>query len=151
MAKKRQLPPIAQLFEALDKEKIRFQIVGMSAALLQGVPGSTLDTDLWIDLGERKYLKVLGICKSLGATLISRNIVALTDDSIINFVYRIDGLYSFETEWKKAICITLFRKKVRVLPLRRILKSKQYIQRPKDLIHIPLIKQALKLKSILRT
>lgn len=30
----------------------------MSAAILQGVPATTLDTDLWIDLPERQYARV---------------------------------------------------------------------------------------------
>jgi hypothetical protein len=31
----------------------------MSAAILQGAPATTLDTDLWIDLPERQYVRVL--------------------------------------------------------------------------------------------
>jgi len=40
---------------ALHEEKIRFQVIGMSAANLQGVPGSTVDVDLWLELPARDY------------------------------------------------------------------------------------------------
>ena len=38
---------------------MRFQVVGMSAAILQGCPATTLDTDLGIDLPPRAYLDVM--------------------------------------------------------------------------------------------
>src|SRR6185369_15363832 len=50
MAAARELSPLARPIHALREEKIRFQIVGMSAAILQGVPATTLDTVMWIDL-----------------------------------------------------------------------------------------------------
>jgi len=31
----------------------------MSAAILQGVPATTLDTDLWLDLPPRQSIRVL--------------------------------------------------------------------------------------------
>ncbi len=42
---------------ALSTEKIRFQLIGMSAAVLQGVPVATFDVDLWLDLPSRQYPK----------------------------------------------------------------------------------------------
>jgi hypothetical protein len=50
VAVEREFSPLAGLMGALQKEKIRFQVVGMSAAIMQGVPGTTNDVDLWIDL-----------------------------------------------------------------------------------------------------
>src|SRR5205809_1020261 len=47
---------IARLMGALRAEKIRFQLIGMSAAVLQGVPVTTIDIDLWIDLPTRQYM-----------------------------------------------------------------------------------------------
>jgi len=46
----RELSPLARLIHTLCEEKIRSQIVGMSGAILQRVPATTLDTELWIDL-----------------------------------------------------------------------------------------------------
>src|SRR5262245_18574715 len=44
LAASRKLSPLARLIHTLLAEKIRFQIVGMSGAILQGVPATTLDT-----------------------------------------------------------------------------------------------------------
>jgi len=38
----------------------------MSAAILQGCPATTLDTDLWIDLPPREYMRVLRLCLKPG-------------------------------------------------------------------------------------
>lgn len=59
----RELSPLAELVHAFVAESIRFQVAGMSAAILQGVPATTLDTDLWINLPERQYVRVRTICR----------------------------------------------------------------------------------------
>ncbi len=38
----------------LGAEKIRYQLIGMSAAVLQGVPVATIDVDFWLDLPARQ-------------------------------------------------------------------------------------------------
>jgi hypothetical protein len=117
----------------------------MSAAILQGVPATTLDTDLWIDLPERQYVRVLNLCRNLGATILARTVVALPDDSLINFLYRIDGLKTFASEWKNAKRLKWLGIPVKVLPLSRIIRSKETIRREKDIAHLPLLKQTLNL------
>ncbi len=43
------------LLQALLKHKVRFMVVGLSAATLQGAPVVTQDVDLWFEnLGEPK-------------------------------------------------------------------------------------------------
>jgi hypothetical protein len=63
----------------------------MSAAILQGCPATTLDTDLWIDLPSRQYMRVLRLCQRLGAAMQANKVVVLTDGSMVNFLYRVDG------------------------------------------------------------
>ena len=53
MAVAQELSPLARLIHALRAEKIRFQIAGMSGAILQGVSATTLDRDIWVDLSAR--------------------------------------------------------------------------------------------------
>src|SRR5882672_10542415 len=55
----RKLSPLARLVHALGEEKIRFQVAGMSAAILKGVSATTLDTDFWID-HRKVYLRASG-------------------------------------------------------------------------------------------
>ena len=59
----RAISPLARLVHTLGEKGIRFQIVGMSAAILQGVPATTLDTDFWVELPERQFVR-LGISGS---------------------------------------------------------------------------------------
>ena len=87
----RKLSPLARLIHTLRAEKIRFQVVGMSGAILQGAPATTLDTDLWIDLPSRQYIRVLNICRRLGATLRANKVVDLSDGSTVNFLYEVHG------------------------------------------------------------
>jgi hypothetical protein len=118
----------------------------MSAAILQGVPATTLDTDLWIDLPPRKYMKVLRLCRGLGATIRANTVVDLTDGSIVNFIYRMDGLLAFDQEFRRARRLRWLGVRVAVLPLDRIFRSKKFVGRPKDLAHLPLLKQTMALK-----
>lgn len=119
----------------------------MSAALLQGVPVTTLDADLWINLPERRYVRVLEICQKLGATILARTVVALPDDTMVNFLYRIDGLGDFESERPFAVEIDWLGLKVPVLPLASIIKSKRVVARPKDIAHLPLLEQVLRARE----
>ena len=144
----RELPALARLIQALRSEKIRFQIAGMSAAVLQGAPATTLDTDIWIDLPERQYNRVLNIAESVGATRLAPTAVALADDSMVNFLYRVDGVASFATELRRATRVELHGVEVRVLAIESVLKSKKLLKRPKDLAHVPLLEETLRLTKL---
>lgn len=122
----------------------------MSAAILQGVPATTLDTDIWIDLPERSYMRVLNLSRNLGATVLAKTAIALADESLVNFLYRVDGLNTFDWEYRRGVKVRWMSEEVVVLPLARIIKSKEAIRRPKDLAHLPLLNQTLKLKKKLR-
>jgi hypothetical protein len=113
----------------------------MMAAVLQGVPMATIDTDLWIDLPARQYSRVLNLCVRLGARIAANTVVELTDDTVINFLYRVDGLASFKTEARRARRIEWLGQTVKVLPLDRIIRSKEFIRRPKDIAHLPILRQ----------
>lgn len=117
----------------------------MAAAILQGVPATTLDTDIWLDLPVRQYMRTLDLCRRLGAAILANTAVALSDDTLVNFVYRMDGLGRFAAEWKRARFVRWHGMRLPVLPLRRILKSKRTVMRPKDMAHLPLLEQTIAL------
>ena len=123
----------------------------MSGAILQGVPATTLDTDIWIDLPSRQYMRVLNLCRRLGATLRANTVVDLSDGSIVNFLYEVHGLHGFDYEYKRAKRVRWLHTEVAVLPLSRIYASKKYVGRPKDLAHLPLLEQTMKLQRHLRS
>ena len=119
----------------------------MAAAVLQGVPSTTLDTGFWVDLPTRQYPRLHALCRRLGATVLARTAVALADDTMVNFLFRVDGLREFETELKRAAWLRWQGLRVPVLPLASILKSKRYVGRPKDLAHLPLLRTAIRLQE----
>ena len=123
----------------------------MSAAILQGCPATTLDTDLWVDLPPRQYMKVLRLCQQLGAIIRANTVVDLSDGSMVNFLYGVDGLLGFDREFLRARRMKWLGTTVAVLPLARILRSKKAVGRPKDLAHLPLLEQTILLRRQSRT
>jgi hypothetical protein len=117
----------------------------MSAALVQGVSGTTNDIDLWIDLPTRQYMRPVNIAVSLGAQVVRNTVVELVDGTLINFVYEVTGLKKFASEFKKAKALIFHGERIPVLPLESIQRSKQAIMRPKDALHLFLIAEALEL------
>ena len=143
VADERELSPLARLMGALNAERIKFQVIGMSAANIQGVPGSTLDVDLWLDLRPRQYIRALNLAVREGAQVVRNTVVELLDGTLVNFVYEVTGLSSFKSVFPKACKLKWEGVEVAVLPLELIQKSKEAIRRPKDLLHIEMIKERL--------
>lgn len=150
MGDERDLPPLTRLIDAIREEKIRFLFVGMSAAILQGVPATTLDTDIWIDLPSRQYMRMINLALRQGATMVRQTIVALTDGKLVNFCYEIHGVASFDTEYRRANRMKWHGQTVRLLPLERIIRSKTAAGRPKDLAVLPLLRDIAASRKRLR-
>ena len=144
MANSQQRTPLARLILALREEKIRFIIVGMSAAVIQGAPVVTFDTDIWLDLPPRQYMRAANLCFKLGAIMRANTVFIFSGDIIVNFLYAVTGLKSFNLEYKNARQVNwLGSRRVPILPLQRIYRSKSVIRRPKDLAHMEVLKQLM--------
>jgi hypothetical protein len=122
----------------------------MTAAVLQGTPVTTFDVDLWIDLPSRRYLQVMNLALKVGGQMVANTVAVLPGDLTINFVYSVAGLNSFGREYSKARKLQWMGHRVAVLPLERIYASKKCVGRPKDLAHLPLLEQTMKLQRHLR-
>jgi hypothetical protein len=146
VANERDLSPLARLMGALAREKIRFLLIGMSAAIVQGVPGSTIDVDLWIDLPVRQYMRPMKIALAQGAEMLRNTVLQLSDDTLVNYVFSVTGLASFGSEYANSVTLSFHGLKIAVLPLERVRKSKLAIQRPKDLVHVQQIESTLRMK-----
>lgn len=135
---------LARLILALRAEKIRFVIVGMSAAVIQGAPVVTFDTDIWLDLPEREYMRAANLCLGLGATMRANTVFIFPDDLIVNFLYAVTGLKKFASEYRNVRHLNwLGLRRVPVLTLQRIYRSKSVIRRPKDIAHMEVLKQLM--------
>jgi hypothetical protein len=146
----RRQSPLARLIQSLGQEKIRFQVVGMTAAVYQGVMINTMDTDIWVDLPTRQYMRLWQLIREQGGSALSQTLYVLKDGKVINFLFEVTGLKSFATEYRDALNMKMEGLRVKVLPLARILKSKKTILREKDLAHIPLIERVIKARKNLK-
>jgi hypothetical protein len=135
-----------RLLQILLKRKVRFMVVGLSAATLQGAPVVTQDVDLWFEnLGEPKISSAL---QEVGAAYVPPSnfnppMLAGTGAELFDIVLRMDGLGSFAEEIKNCVEISLGRHKLKVLSLERILASKMAANRAKDKLTIPVLRDAL--------
>ena len=135
-----------RLLRVLLQRKVRFMVVGLSAATLQGAPVVTQDVDLWFEnLGELKISQAL---QEVGAAYVPPSnlnppMLAGAGAELFDIVIRMDGLGTFAEEIKNCVEISLGRQKLKVLSLERILASKMAANRAKDKLTIPVLQDAL--------
>ena len=136
-----------RLLESLLRHKIRFMVVGLSAAALQGAPVVTEDIDLWFDdLSNPKLSQAL---VKVGAAYIppfgyNPPMLGGVGSDPFDVVIRMDGLGKFADEWKHSLEIKVGKLQLKVLSLERILASKQAANRPKDRLVIPVLQNTLR-------
>ena len=134
-----------RLLESLLRHKIRFMVVGLSAAALQGAPVVTEDIDLWFDdLSNPKLSQAL---VKVGAAYVppfghNPPMLGGAGSDPFDVVIRMDGLDEFADEWKRALEIKVGKLRLKVLPLERILA--QATNRPKDQRVIPVLQNTLR-------
>ena len=135
-----------RLLQVLLKREVRFMVVGLSAATLQGAPVVTQDVDLWFEnLGEPKMSQAL---QEVGAAYVPPSnfnppMLAGPGAELFDIVLLMDGLGTFADEIQNCIEIRLGRQKLKVLSLARILASKMAAHRAKDKLTIPVLRDAL--------
>jgi hypothetical protein len=135
-----------RLLGNLLKHKVRFMVVGLSAATLQGAPVVTQDVALWFEkLGDDTISAAL---REVGAAYVPPSInnppmLAGAGAELFDIVIRMDGLGTFAEELESCVEIPIGRQKLKVLALDRILASKLAANRPKDKLTIPVLRDAL--------
>lgn len=134
------------LLDALNALGVRYLIVGMGAALLEGAPGTTQDLDLWlerIDEGQlREAAHRAGGLYTSGFGLQPPTVGGQGLDRV-DLVLTASGLEPFEREFMNARDYDLDGVRVRVLPLERVIISKRAAKRPKDSAQLPMLEAAL--------
>jgi len=134
------------LLEALNTLGVRYLIVGMGAALIEGAPGTTQDIDLWferIDEGQlREAARRAGGLYTPGFGLQPPAVGGEGLDRV-DLVLTASGLEPFDQEFNNAREYVLDGVRVRVLPLDRVIVSKRAAQRAKDSAQLPMLEAAL--------
>jgi hypothetical protein len=135
-----------RLLTALLRARVRFMVVGLSAATLQGAPVVTQDVDLWFEkLGD---LDISCALQTVGAAYVPPShlnppMLAGPGAELFDIVLRMDGLGTFAEEWKHCVEVPLGRHRLKVLSLERVLASKLAANRAKDRLTVPVLRDAL--------
>ena len=134
------------LLEALNDLGVRYLIVGMGAALIEGAPATTQDLDLWfghIDADRlREAARRAGGLYTAGSGL---QPPAFGGEGLdrVDLVLTASGLESFEREYAGAREYELDGVRVKVLPIERVIVSKRAAKRPKDSAQLPILEATL--------
>lgn len=135
-----------QLFASLNARSVRFLLIGLGAALLEGAPVATQDLDLWFENpGDDR---IAAAARDTGGFWISgfgAQPPAFGGAGLdrVDVVLTAHGLEPFDVEYASAAQYEIDGIPVRVLPLRRILATKRATGRPKDLAAVPALEAAL--------
>jgi hypothetical protein len=142
-------PAERALLDGLDAQGVRYLIVGMGAALLEGATGTTQDLDLWF--GSIDAAKVGEAARKAGGFYtagMGMQPPAILGSGLdrVDVVLSASGLGSFDDEYAGAQEYDLDGLRVRVLPLARVIVSKRAANRPKDVAQLPILEAALAAK-----
>ena len=150
------------LLEVLLKSKIDFVLIGGYAGVVHGSSVVTQDIDVCAVLApdniqrlraclkdynpsHRMTQKKLSFLKYPEKLDGIKNLYIETDLGIVNVIGDVSGVGSFEEVKKDAIEITLYGYKCKVISIDDLIKCKETLKRPKDLIVVE------ELKSIKRS
>jgi hypothetical protein len=134
------------LLTALEQRGVRYMVVGLSAALLEGATVATQDIDLWFHQADPEVLRVAAgeaggfFTSGFGMQPPGFGGVGLER---VDYVFAPQGLDEFEIEYSRAIDYDVEGVRLKVLPLERVLASKRAANRPKDQAQIPALEAAL--------
>jgi hypothetical protein len=139
-------PAERALFGALNRRGIRFILVGMGAAVLAGAPLATQDLDVWFERVDDDRLPAAAA--DAGGFWISGFGVqppAFGGDGLdrIDVVLTVHGLEPFDVEFPGTVLYEIEGVSLRVLPLERIIVTKQATNRPKDRAQLPALEATL--------
>jgi hypothetical protein len=111
-------PAERALFEALNRREVRYLLLGMGAALLEGAPVATQDLDVWFE--DRTDARIEEAARDAGGF----------------------GISGFGKQPPGFGGATL-----RVLSLERLIASKRATGRPKDTAQLPVLEATLRARE----
>lgn len=142
-------PAERALFAALHARGVRFLIIGLGAAVLEGAPVATQDIDLWLERLDGEVLSLAA--KDAGGFWVpafGMQPPGFGGDGLsrIDVVLTAHGLRRFADEYSESITREIEGVTLQVLPLERVIASKQATARPKDAASLPALQATLRAK-----
>jgi hypothetical protein len=143
-------PAERRLFEALQRRDVRFILVGMGAAVIEGAPIATQDLDVWFERADDERIRLAAA--DAGGFWISgfgMQPPSFGGDGLdrLDVVLTAHGLDSFAAEYPGTLERQVDGLPVRVLPLERVIASKRATGRAKDLAQLPALEATLLAKK----
>lgn len=142
-------PAERALLDALSRRGVRFLMIGMGAALLEGAPVATQDIDLWLERYDDERIRDAAVeaggfwmpgfgmqPPGFGGPGLDRVDVVLTAH----------GLDPFDVEYARRLELEVDGVRLSILPLDRIIASKKALMRPKDRAQLPVLEATLAAK-----
>ncbi|MDQ3487878.1 MAG: hypothetical protein M3468_09100 [Acidobacteriota bacterium] len=138
-------PAERALFRALDERGVRFMVVGLSAAVLEGAPLATQDIDLWLESLDDRVALAASDAKGFWVSGFGVQPPAFGGNGLerVDVVLTAHGLADFEQEYASAIVREIEGLSLHVLPLERVIVSKRATNRPKDRAALPALEATL--------
>ncbi len=123
------------ILQALNTHGIRFLVVGLSAAVLQGANTGTRDIDIWFE--STSDARIGDAVRSAHGIWVAGSF-GMRPPQIGG-----DGLDDFAREYADAVEMIVDGVSLHVLPLARIVASKRASGRTKDVAVLPALEEAL--------
>ncbi len=136
------------VLEALQRHGVRYMVVGLSAAVLQGANTATRDIDLWFeDLADPRIGQAVseagGVWVSGSFGMRPPQIGGAPVGDRLDVVTHMHGLGSYQEELANTVGVEVDGLPLRVLRLERIIDSKRASGRSKDVAVLPALEEAL--------
>lgn len=138
------------LLAALNSHGVRYLVIGLGAAVLQGAPVSTQDLDLWFERpGDDAVRGALADAGGFWITGFGLQPPGLGGEGLdrLDTVLTAHGLDDFATEYRRSLDMTVDGIPIKVLPLERVIASKRSTGRPKDLAALPALEATLRARD----
>jgi hypothetical protein len=143
-------PAERALLAALNRRGVRYLVIGLGAAVVQGAPVSTQDIDLWLERpGDAAVRAAASDAGGFWIPAFGMHPPGIGGEGLerIDVVLTAHGLRDFASEFSQALEYLVDGVPVRVLPLERIVASKRSTNRPKDLAAIPALEATIRARD----
>jgi predicted nucleotidyltransferase len=143
-------PAERALLAALKQRGVRYLLIGLGAAVLQGAPVSTQHLDLWIESpGDERVRQAAADAGGFWIPAFGMQPPGFGGHGLerIDVVLTAHGLHDFDAEYARAIEHVIDGVPVKVLSLERVIASKRSTNRPKDLAALPALEATVRARD----
>jgi hypothetical protein len=127
------------LLRELELRSVRFLVIGLSAAVIEGAPIATQDIDLWFETLDERVSSAAVAAGGFWVSGFGAQPPAFGGPGLerLDVVLTAHGLRSFDAEYRESVIRHVDGIPLHVLPLDRVIASKRATRRPKDLAALP--------------